>query len=199
MKLLAIECSTAQGSVARVEGECIVEEVVFESPRGRGAALFTALEDILKGWEPDGVVVGTGPGSYNGIRIAIAAGWGVARSRGIPARGVLSVLGFSEENFTLLGDARAGQWFVAKVSGGVSNGEPELIPQGQVPEHERLITTTELGISGAAVLRPRASLLARHWETAGKLEPVYLKPPHITAPRPTAGAAARSASPVQET
>ena len=44
----------------------------------------------------DRVVAGTGPGSYNGIRAALAGGWGIAQARGIPFVGICSLLGLAE-------------------------------------------------------------------------------------------------------
>ncbi len=71
-----------------------MREIAVETPRGRGGALFAALEEILSGAGPlERVVVGIGPGSYNGIRSAIAVAWGIAQARRIPLVGLSSLLG----------------------------------------------------------------------------------------------------------
>ena len=83
-------------------------------PAGRGGALFSALEEILRE-APNirRVVVGVGPGSYNGVRSAIAAAWGIATAREIPLVGISSILGLDDAGYCAVGDARREQYFLA--------------------------------------------------------------------------------------
>ena len=48
MRILAIETSTARGSVALWEGGKVAEERVFKAPRGHNTAVFGALGEILE-------------------------------------------------------------------------------------------------------------------------------------------------------
>ena len=83
MNVLAIESSCQTGSVAILKGGTVVISQEFDSPRGRGTELFAHLESALRACgDLDLVVVGTGPGRYNGLRAAISAAWGIARARG---------------------------------------------------------------------------------------------------------------------
>ena len=72
------------------------------------------------------VIVGIGPGSYNGIRSAIAVAWGISTARGIPLVGISSLLGLDEGSYCAVGDARRGQYYLARVSSGrfVAGAEP---------------------------------------------------------------------------
>lgn len=184
MTILALECSCATGSVAILSGGEVLAEKTFETPRGRGAALFPALESLLRIAKPDALVVGTGPGSYNGLRAAVAVAWGISRSLGIDCHGVPSVLGFDATDYTVLGDARAGQLFVARVRGGRLDGEPFLCTPDEAAEIEGTVFSVSAvpGIRATPAM-PQARMLAGRREAFGAPTPIYLKPPHITASR----------------
>src|SRR6266850_7279630 len=95
--ILSLDASTTRGSVALVCDQQVIQEVFVDTPRGRGGALFSALQKILS--ETAGikrVIVGIGPGSYNGIRSAIAVAWGISSAREIPLVGISSLLGLDE-------------------------------------------------------------------------------------------------------
>ena len=64
------------------------------------------------------MIVGVGPGSYNGIRSAIAVAWGIATARKIPLVGISSVLGLDDGEYFAVGDARRRQYFLARVRRG---------------------------------------------------------------------------------
>jgi len=188
MNVLAIECSCPQGSVAVLRDGAVVKSWEFESPRGRGSELFAHLESAIGGHgSPDLVVVGTGPGSYNGLRTSIAAAWGIARARGARLAGVSSLLGYDAPEYFVAGDARANQWFLAHVA----NGKFLTPPMLHCPQEARgllrpgipIFTTSALeGLPEAIVAPPRAVVLAARDFVEGVPAPLYLKPPHITKP-----------------
>ena len=188
MNVLSIECSCQHGSVAVLNDGAVVESWEFESLRGRGSELFAHLESALGGkWCPDHVVVGTGPGSYNGLRTSIAAAWGIARAAGARIAGVSSLLGYDAPEYFVAGDARAGQWFLAHVT----NGKFLLPPALYLPPEARgtlrpgipVFATSALeDLPEAVVAPPRAAILAVRDSVGGVPAPVYLKPPHITRP-----------------
>lgn len=189
MRVLAIESSGMDGSVALVNDDNVVFGKSFTNPRGRGSGLFMTLTEIVKPEANfDLVLVGTGPGSYNGLRSSIAAAWGIAHARKARLAGVCSLLGYAAPDYYVAGDARAGQWFFARVTGGRLVKEVELLPpekilQGLDPSIPIFSTSSLQGLEQATVQCPRAEILARHYAIAGAPEPIYLKPPHITAPR----------------
>jgi tRNA A37 threonylcarbamoyladenosine modification protein TsaB len=188
MNILSIECSGARGSVAVVAGGAIQKLWEFESPRGRGNALFTHLESALGEFRSPGrVVVGTGPGSYNGLRASIAAAWGVARACGAEWGGVSSLLGYDAPEYFVAGDARAGQCFLARVTAGEFFSAPELVPAADLPGHllagiPVFATSGLASVPEAVVCVPSAAVLATRRFVAGRPLPIYLKPPHITKP-----------------
>jgi len=80
MKILAIELSTARGSLAWLDGEIEVGGEWLNDRKNSGA-LFTNLDAVIKKFgAPETIIVGLGPGSYAGTRIAISAATGLQLS-----------------------------------------------------------------------------------------------------------------------
>jgi tRNA threonylcarbamoyladenosine biosynthesis protein TsaB len=190
--ILALDSSAARGSVALVDGAETVREIFVETPRGRGGALFAALEEILRDRPVlKRVVAGTGPGSYNGVRAALAGGWGIAQARGVPLVGICSLLGLSEGDYCAVGDARRGQYYFAKVQDGRMEEEPVLLSPEAVPERVagcRVFVPAPIAfLPDAEVAMPSAARLARLAPeyAPGVPEPLYLKAPFITEQRKT--------------
>lgn len=94
MKILAIEFASERRSVALVENGRVLGRA--EETGGRNARAFALIEQALTqaGWQREDIeriAIGLGPGSYAGIRgaIALAQGWEVAR--GISLVGINTV------------------------------------------------------------------------------------------------------------
>jgi tRNA threonylcarbamoyl adenosine modification protein YeaZ len=186
MKILAIECSSASGSIALVEGGRMHWELVFENPRGRGGEFFAALaEAAMRCDDFQSILVGTGPGSYNGLRSSIAAAWGLARARRVPLQGIPSVFGYDAAEYVVLGDARAGQWFFAHMRAERLARDIELLSPVEarraIPSGLQVFTTSPL-MDSACFEYPHARFFPARIDQAGPAEPIYLKPPHITKP-----------------
>lgn len=80
MKILALEFSTLRRSVALVQDGSVL---AMESEEARrGGSPFPLIQRVLGVEEPEALAVGIGPGSYTGIRsaLAIAQGWNLAKS-----------------------------------------------------------------------------------------------------------------------
>jgi tRNA threonylcarbamoyladenosine biosynthesis protein TsaB len=195
--ILSLDASTASGSVALVSENRIVRQIFFDVPRGRGGALFLALQEMLRETRLiSRVTVGVGPGSYNGIRSAIAAAWGLATARNIPLVGISSLLGLDEGSYCAVGDARRGQYYFARVSCGILENEPALLSkEGLVAALQQTSACTIFApgpidfLEGVIIRTPSAARLAflgsalqPNWP-----QPIYLKPPHITTPKEGSG------------
>lgn len=86
--LLAIETSTEVGSVA-VGGRTPLGEMVLGVQRRHAESIIPAIESVLAaaGIEIEaigGVVVGGGPGSFTGLRVAAATAKGIVRALEVP-------------------------------------------------------------------------------------------------------------------
>src|SRR6266699_6084038 len=113
MKILALELSTARGSLAWLDGEV---ELAPDWPNDRknSAAFFENLDNVVKKFgAPQIVVVGLGPGSYAGTRIAISAAIGLQVSTGARLIGVPSICAMEGNDYCVIGDARRTLFFFA--------------------------------------------------------------------------------------
>jgi tRNA threonylcarbamoyl adenosine modification protein YeaZ len=186
MTILTIECSSAIGSIVLTRDSEVLHECSFENPRGRGTAFFESLKKTNHHIDSlDLVLVGTGPGSYNSLRASIAAAWGLARARSVPLQGICSLLGYEPQEYHVLGDARANQWFHAHIRDGHLVAAPALVSPDEAKSRLTpgipVFNTSPL-IEHAHCASPQAVHLARRASQAGVAEPIYLKPPHITKP-----------------
>lgn len=93
MRILAIDTSTAIGSVALLEASTPVAQVSEAVPQRHLEWLAPALQRLLAqvGWQPgriDAVAVATGPGSFTGLRIGIATALIWARVQDVSIVGI---------------------------------------------------------------------------------------------------------------
>jgi len=198
MATLAIETSTAHGSVAvSLDREVIFHEK-FTSERRHSAALFAALERA-RGQVPriQRIAVGLGPGSYAGVRIAIAVGLGMELALGATLVGIPSIatLETKAPGYLFAGDARQERFYFAVVDSGVCIEGPLLASEDEVRSavdrfstwpfysNEKLeaFPTGQVALPSAAVLARLASE-ERGIVQIGDLEPLYLREPSITHP-----------------
>lgn len=96
MTLLAIDTSTAFASIALYDGRTVLAEETWHAQRRHDDHLFAGIERILalSALGPADVTrlaVAIGPGSFTGVRVAIAAAQGIARASGAAAVGVMTL------------------------------------------------------------------------------------------------------------
>lgn len=213
--ILAIETSTPRGSVARYEDGRPVEVIEFTSDRSHNSVIFEPLAAALKAGPPDLIVVGTGPGSYSGIRVGIAAGLGISLAHGVPLIGLPSLTAIGEayalERYAITGDARRGSSWYAEVESGQLVMPPIVEDEAATAARTAIypgqlftLDTASPPFCQAYPVRPRADVLA--CRAAGltieavarfaalETEPLYLRAPFITVSRKPAGLAASAPS-----
>ena len=200
MKILAIDTSTSPGSVTLLDRGRVLLDETFTADRGHESKLMPLLQrarDLAE--RLDIIAVGLGPGSYAGIRIAIATAMGLqialgARLIGIPS---VAVWECDADRHIAIGDARRETFYFTKVERGICTEGPMLtdatgllariagLPGWPVLSAEPLALVPD-----AIVALPRALTLARlaadgrSIVAEGALEPLYLREPHITQPKP---------------
>jgi tRNA threonylcarbamoyl adenosine modification protein YeaZ len=175
MKILALEFSSPQRSVAVVQRDerthaVKVSEVVETG--GRTNAAFKMIDEALREAtlereQIECIAVGTGPGSYTGIRAAISVVQGWQLARGTRILGISSVEGIVAQarvdgmigHVNVIVDAQRGEFYLASY---------ELAHDAyREIEALKIVTTAEVrqrAETGGALIGPEVS----HWFPAGK-------------------------------
>lgn len=201
MKVLALELSSATGSMAWRDGDKTEFSRNWPNDRRNSGAFFANLEAVQKEFgSADRIIVGLGPGSYAGTRIAISTAIGLSLGRD-KARPSIEAVGYpsicaiecESDEYCVIGDARRQSFFFARVRQENLADGPDLLKEeelrARIAVEERTVFSVEtLPHFEKAVLRqPSADLLARIGADATRrfwpLEPMYLREPHITLPK----------------
>ncbi len=210
---LVFETSTPQASLAGIAAGGRLQQREFTSDRSHNASLFAPLKELLDARESGKiglVLVGSGPGSYSGTRVGIAAAQGVAIAVGCPAVAVPSILAVPAARngaaCLAIGDARRGAYWTARVVNSDLAAGPELtdargleasvlaaitagIPVFSYEDSGRFPLPPEL-LCHVRLEFPNAERLWQAWQSTPAAtrarwlieppQPIYLNPPHIT-------------------
>lgn len=195
MLILAIDTATEVATSALVaDGEVLGE---------RSSRASTVLEDIdallrqggRRAGEVDAIAVGTGPGSFTGVRIGLATVRGLAFALDVPAAGVstLAALAAGAPGAVPVVDAKRHEVFA------LLDGEPRCLAPGDLTVEPGTTCVgdgarryRELLEAAGAVVPPDASelhlprarfhaALAREFGPAELVEPLYLRLPDAEA------------------
>jgi tRNA threonylcarbamoyladenosine biosynthesis protein TsaB len=196
MKILALELSTARGSLAWLDGEIVVMDE-WPNDRKNSGAFFEKLGAVTRKFgAPETIIVGLGPGSYAGTRIAISAAIGLQASSGARLIGFPSICAMDTNGheYCVVGDARRKSFFFARIGGHTLLEGPTLFTESDLKSKlqsldARLpVFSSELlpEFSRAVICYPSALVLARLAREGHRsfdcppLEPIYLREPHVT-------------------
>lgn len=210
MTILALEFSSEQRSVAVGRGAKVLAEAA--EPDARGAAAFGMIENVLAEAKVDReeiemIVVGLGPGSYTGIRsaIAVAQGWQLARE--IKLLGVSSVTAVAAQaqstktygRIQVVIDAQRNEFYLAAYEI-LESSLKEIESLKILPFAEVRARANTGGIfigpqaakwfPGGRTFFPRAATLvalaagSKDFVSGEKLEPIYLRETNFVKARP---------------
>ena len=199
MKILALELSSGRGSLAwRDDDVDLVRE--WANNRKNSGEFFQNLSEVQREFgAPDRIVVGLGPGSYAGTRIAIstAIGLHVALKAELVGLSSLCAIECEVTEYAVIGDARRQSFFLAEVRNNILSAPPSLHHEAELRSalasmgaRMPIFAVEDLPqFASARVCYPSAQILARLAAEANRtfvlppLEPMYLREPHITTPK----------------
>jgi tRNA threonylcarbamoyladenosine biosynthesis protein TsaB len=217
--LLALDGSAPRFSIALADadGTLLAEEVLDQAAASR--TLFAALDRALvhagaRRGDLAGIVATRGPGSFTGVRLALAAAMGLCQALGTDGAAVGSLEALAEcappdaERVVTAIDALRGEWYTQTFVGPrrLPESDPTRVPDALLPRNGWLIgfglerlgdpsqttshTTPDRGLAAAAL---RA--FARHgaiWQLADLSQPIYLREAATTPAPPTRHSGASS-------
>lgn len=203
MKILALDFSSPQRSVAVLTASDAAAHEVLDSSPGRNMKPFALIETALRraGLEREAIeclAVGLGPGSYTGIRVAVSLAQGWQLATGVKLLGLSSVECIATQaatdgaidKFSIVIDAQRGEFYLASYA--VQNGSAQettplqLATRAEVEDRERggeLLVGPEVTrwFPGGKTVFPQAATLARlatlrsDFLPGEKLDPIYLR------------------------
>ena len=152
MNILAIEHSTAIGSIAILSGEKVLQETTWQRAAREPSMLIEQISQIItiqamKLSEIDIFAVGQGPGIYSNLRISLSALNGLALPDKKPVYGISSAHALADEyrkahglkKITVIGDARRDRvWYApfTVVDGQLQDNQPyQLIKINELSEY----------------------------------------------------------------
>jgi tRNA threonylcarbamoyl adenosine modification protein YeaZ len=186
------------------EGACAPqnEALVREWPNDRkdSGAFFENLQSVTTKFAlPEKIIVGLGPGSYAGVRIAIAAAIGLQAASGARLIGFPSICAIENpaEDYAVIGDARRQSFYFARIRENEIIEGPKLFGESELrDEFDKLKPEISIFSSDnlpqfkrVELCYPSALVLARLAQNENRnclappLEPIYLREPHITMPK----------------
>ena len=199
LKILALELSTSRGSLAWLDGK---NEFTRDWPNDRknSAPFFENLQAVRrKLGAPETIIVGLGPGSYAGTRIAISAAIGIQLSSDACLIGYPSICAMEcdSQEFCAIGDARRKSFFFASILKNEVIEAPTLFSELELKAKLDSLDPTIPVLSSESLPQfhrtiisfPSALILARLAREPRRsfclppLEPFYLREPHITFPK----------------
>jgi len=219
MKILALELSTAQGSLAFIDDVSpadatdedrlnLPKMLSWPNDRKDSGPFFENVQRVVRQFGlPERIIVGLGPGSYAGVRIAISTAIGLQAAAGAELVGYPSVSAMEEtaDNYVVVGDARRRSFFLVTISSRNVLGDYELHDEralsnrvAQFPPNTPIISSdilpqfqprVVLGFPSAEVLARMALDVDRPFSMP-PLEPIYLRAANVTIPKPIFGSTA---------
>ena len=194
--ILTLDAALGGCSAGLVDGEGGVVERRLDGARGHLAALPLLAADVLGGravGSLEAVAVTVGPGSFTGLRAALALAHGIGLAAGRPVLGVTvgAAISLDPDLWTVI-DSRRGRVFLERDGVVVSvalDALPEPVGRVRIAGDAAIAVASRLAARGASVLltawrRPMPAGIA----AAARARPVLPRPLYVDPPAAQVGA-----------
>jgi tRNA threonylcarbamoyl adenosine modification protein YeaZ len=180
MNILAIDTTSNLGSIAITDGDRVIEEVVLQAGDGYDHVLFGEIESLLvrnnlRLLDIDVFASASGPGTFTGVRVGLAAVKGLAEAL---SRKVVAVSNLRAMAAFGTGERRA-PWIDARrgdIYGAVYSSSLELVQEEVVEKYDAWLASLPADaeiLSGARPLAGAIGKIAAREFTAGRaVDPV---------------------------
>lgn len=159
MIILAIEHSTATGSIALLDDENILQKRTWQRAAREPSMLIEQISQILttqslSAAEIDIFAVGQGPGIYSNLRISLSVLNGLALPDKKPVYGISSAAALVHEyrqkhglnKITVIGDARRNRvWYAPFTINWIECQPPKLEVVGSIPARCTILRSSSCG------------------------------------------------------
>jgi N6-L-threonylcarbamoyladenine synthase len=183
--ILGFDTSAAACRVALMRGETVLAQHCEAMVKGQAESLLPLCENMLRAVgvsikDLDAIGVGTGPGHFTGIRIAVSAARGLALGLGVPAIGVSAFDALQDGAngpCACAVDARHSEVYLQIYNDEKTAGPPVLLPAAELPPFDGPL----IGHGGIAPAHPTAVAIcrvaqARMGKAGTRPAPLYLRP-----------------------
>ena len=145
--LLALDTSTNYGSIAIVQDERLAAELTWDVGRRHSQELLERVDELarmchLTPSDLTAIAVALGPGSFNGVRVAVATGRSLALALGVPLYGrpTLDVIAFGHAGlpgtlYALLEAGRGDVYAARYVSAPPTQAQPPAGAVSRLADH----------------------------------------------------------------
>jgi len=190
--ILAFDTATRVATSALLRDGDVLGERRSDARAVLGEAHALLLQAGAEPGDLDALVVGTGPGSFTGVRMGLAAARGLGLALELPGAGVSTLLAFNLDRVEPVLDAKRGQVFI---TGPRAVRPEELDVRGKRLAGDGALRYREVFESAGADVPPDddpvhlpspALLVARAGGIFGPIEaiePLYLRAPDAKEPR----------------
>ncbi|MBL0157912.1 MAG: tRNA (adenosine(37)-N6)-threonylcarbamoyltransferase complex dimerization subunit type 1 TsaB [Bryobacterales bacterium] len=170
IRIVSLDTASEHGSIALVQDGAVLDEIALHAPEGFGQILFPALERLMArhAWRHEsvtGYAAGAGPGSFTGVRVALAAIKGFAEASHAKAAAVSNLEAMAAYGSAPIRapffDARRGQIYCATYSAALELQGDELVAEflswrATLPAGAELLTPDPAFYGVDATTTPRA-------------------------------------------
>jgi tRNA threonylcarbamoyladenosine biosynthesis protein TsaB len=179
LKILSIDTTSKLASIAITDGERVVEEVILPSGDGFDHVLFGEIETLLARHnltlaDVEGFASASGPGTFTGVRVGLAAAKGLAEALSRKVVAVSNLMAMAEFGTRELRapwiDARRGE-----IYGAVYNATLEAVQEEVVMKYDAWLASLPGNAEILSAPRPLAGAIgkiaAREFASGRALDP----------------------------